>query len=128
MCFPSLGISWSKMNQHQLLRLIRLLLRHGSRGPYRWYTIGLVVALAAYALFYPALAQRFGWSQPGASQTVSSGESAILDAFRQRQSDVAVEGTATVTRLLPDDLEGSKHQKNDSDTQLGSHTAAGPQH
>ena len=34
-----------------------------------------------------------------------------LDAFRARRSGVEVEATGVVTRRLPDDLEGSKHQR-----------------
>jgi hypothetical protein len=36
---------------------------------------------------------------------------AIGRAFRDRKSDVQVEGAGVVTRLLEDDLEGSRHQR-----------------
>ncbi len=40
---------------------------------------------------------------------VSSGQ--VEDLFAQRKSDVIVELSARVIKILPDDLEGSKHQK-----------------
>jgi hypothetical protein len=39
------------------------------------------------------------------------GGSDILDAFKKQQSDVQVRGKGTVSRLLQDDNEGSRHQK-----------------
>jgi len=35
----------------------------------------------------------------------------VADAFRNRQSDVQVEGQGNVSRILPDDREGSRHQR-----------------
>ncbi|MDO4440853.1 MAG: DUF3465 domain-containing protein [Moraxella sp.] len=35
----------------------------------------------------------------------------IIDAFKQRRSDVQVRGCGTVTAILPDDNKGSRHQK-----------------
>jgi len=44
-------------------------------------------------------------------KTRNPGAGAVLDAFRARRSGVEVEATGVVTRRLPDDLEGSKHQR-----------------
>ena len=38
-------------------------------------------------------------------------DGSIGRAFRERRSDVQVEGAGAVTRLLEDDLEGSRHQR-----------------
>ena len=38
-------------------------------------------------------------------------DSTIQNAFNNRQSDLQVQGGGVVTRVLPDDLEGSRHQK-----------------
>lgn len=35
----------------------------------------------------------------------------VFDAFENQQSDVQVRGTGLITRLLPDDLKGSRHQR-----------------
>ncbi|MCA9264727.1 MAG: DUF3465 domain-containing protein [Planctomycetales bacterium] len=47
----------------------------------------------------------------GAISYSNVGERAILDAFDNRQSNVQAEFTATVVKNLPDDNEGSRHQK-----------------
>ncbi len=39
-------------------------------------------------------------------------ERAVIErAFEQRKSDVQVEGEGVVTRVLPDDMQGSRHQR-----------------
>ena len=40
-----------------------------------------------------------------------SDDSSVGRAFKNRASDVQVEGEGVVTRLLPDDLAGDKHQR-----------------
>jgi hypothetical protein len=45
------------------------------------------------------------------SRGSKSGNAAVLDAWRARRSNVWVEGSGTVEALLPDDREGSRHQK-----------------
>lgn len=114
------------MRQNELRRVATLLLRR--TGPkQRPYVIGLLaVGAVAYFLLAPALEKRFGWSLPTATTTDHSssapsrlpdpvdlrgGEQAILDAFRQRRSNVIVTGRATVKKLLPDDNVGDRHQK-----------------
>ena len=47
---------------------------------------------------------------PG-SKTSAIDNSGIQAAYENRQSDVQVKGEGTVTRVLRDDLEGSRHQK-----------------
>lgn len=39
------------------------------------------------------------------------GERAVAEAFRARRSNLEVEVSGTVTRLLPDDAEGDRHQR-----------------
>ena len=55
--------------------------------------------------------QEKGISIPGLFSSGASSDSAIQNAYNNRQSDLQVQGFGTVTRVLPDDLEGSRHQK-----------------
>ena len=44
--------------------------------------------------------------------TFSSGtDSTLQEAYRNHQSNIQIQGKGTVARVLPDDLEGSRHQK-----------------
>ncbi len=44
-------------------------------------------------------------------QPISVSNQAIYDAYKNQQSDVQVRGTGIVSRILSDDLEGSRHQR-----------------
>jgi len=63
------------------------------------------------ALVYGYLQER-GLSIPGLTSLIgSSSDSTLQAAYRNRESGIQVQATGTVTRLLPDDLDGSRHQK-----------------
>jgi Protein of unknown function (DUF3465) len=47
----------------------------------------------------------------GRNEVAASDDSQIGRAFKNRTSDVQVEGEGVVTRILADDLAGSKHQR-----------------
>ena len=49
--------------------------------------------------------------RPSSSDRNKSGERAILEAFRDRRSNLQVTGSAIVKKLLPDDRLGDRHQK-----------------
>lgn len=68
----------------------------------------LVVVAVAYGLqFY----EDQGVSTDS-SVTVSSDSNSVLEAaFNNRRSDLQVQGKGRVVRVLPDDLDGSKHQR-----------------
>ena len=55
--------------------------------------------------------QEKGISIPGLFSLSASSDSIIQNAYDNRQSDIQVQGLGVVTRILPDDLEGSRHQK-----------------
>lgn len=48
---------------------------------------------------------------PTADKVVSPSDTTIQNAFDTRRSNLQVQGKAVVYRILPDDLEGSRHQK-----------------
>lgn len=49
--------------------------------------------------------------RPPAASSERQGEEAVLEAFRARRSDVLVNGAGRVTKTLPDDVEGDRHQR-----------------
>ena len=48
---------------------------------------------------------------PRTELPAAAGDSLIQAAYENRQSDVQVEGAGRVVKVLPDDNEGSRHQK-----------------
>ena len=79
-----------------------------------------VVALIVICIVFCLYPDSFDQPVPGehtrvpgtVSGTRSSGNQAqIENLYRKRQSDVVVQVTAEVARLLPDDNDGSRHQK-----------------
>jgi Protein of unknown function (DUF3465) len=64
-----------------------------------------------------AVAAYFGFSHDGTlfpDEVVASGngsDQVLADAFDNRRSNFEIEGRGTVTRVLPDDDEGSRHQR-----------------
>ncbi len=68
----------------------------------------LVVALLVAGLYskYPGLLHG-----DYADNNIAGQQSAITAAYRARKSNVQVSGKGVVTRVLPDDLQGIRHQK-----------------
>jgi len=91
--------------------------RHGPwyPGAVRLRTVVLLLALAWLAYRY------LFWSDDPDPSTMSpvtattevsrASDRAITEAFAQRRSDVMVESSGRVSRVLPDDEEGSRHQR-----------------
>ena len=68
-----------------------------------------IVLVVAAALWNAYEARNDG---AGAVATGSAGGDAVLEAaFRDQRSDLQVEGVGTVTRVLRDDNDGSRHQR-----------------
>jgi len=65
----------------------------------------VVIAVLAYGYF-----QFRNLSSVGSSSSMAA-EIALQNAFSNRQSDVQVKGGGKVTKLLSDDVDGSKHQR-----------------
>lgn len=65
-------------------------------------------------LFFLLLYGLYGaWQQRSAvpPESLSGPEVRLQQAFDQRQSDLQVEASGVVDRVLPDDLKGSRHQR-----------------
>jgi hypothetical protein len=74
----------------------------------------LVLAAAAWEQFAPgpeADADRFRSSAERAGPLASDADARLAAAFRERVSDLQVEGAGRVVTLLPDDEQGSRHQR-----------------
>ena len=74
--------------------------------------VGLAIALAA--VLYVGMGQRSAPSPDTSALSPSSvqqGQDAIRAAFAQRRSGLQVLGEGRVVKLLPDDNDGSRHQR-----------------
>ena len=58
-----------------------------------------------------ALLAIFTWTQRAPVRSTTPSPDAIAEAFRDRTSNVQVSGAGVVRRVLPDDREGSRHQR-----------------
>ena len=67
--------------------------------------------LAVVAVLIVEYAQQQGVSIPGLPASTQSADRTLQNAFNNRQSDLQVQGEGIVAKLLPDDLEGSRHQR-----------------
>ena len=70
----------------------------------------LAFLVIAVALVYGFL-QEQGIRVPSLSSPSSSSDTTLQTAYKNQQSDLQVRGAGVVTKILPDDLQGSKHQK-----------------
>jgi len=70
------------------------------------YLFLAVVALLAYGAI-----QERSVSLPGHSSSAPNADRVLQNAYENRQSDLQVQGEGVVIKLLPDDNEGSKHQR-----------------
>ncbi|MGB5485797.1 MAG: DUF3465 domain-containing protein [Lysobacterales bacterium] len=68
----------------------------------------LIVVAIVYGL---EVVQEQGISVPTPSSTSQDSDSAVESAYKNRQSDIQVQGQGTVLRVLPDDVDGSRHQR-----------------
>ena len=68
-----------------------------------------ITAVVVCALLWTGCGSTVQSSVPNGVVAVDNG--AIGRAFRDRRSDVQVEGAGVVARLLEDDVEGSRHQR-----------------
>ena len=70
------------------------------------YLFLVIAAVLAYGYV-----QDRGVSLPGISSWTQSGDSVLQQAFSNRISDLQVQAEGVVTRMLSDDVDGSRHQR-----------------
>ena len=67
-------------------------------------SIVAILIAASYVWNDLGLEDRFGFTSP-------SGDSVLEEAFKQRQSDLQVQGRGEIVKVLADDNSGSRHQR-----------------
>ena len=73
----------------------------------------LFVAIALAAAYFGAVetGRLSGRHDSSTSATASGADAALTAAFEKQQSNVQVQGSGHVSRVLPDDNDGSRHQR-----------------
>ena len=72
----------------------------------------VLILIVAGALVYGlGLVQEGGISIPGLDSQDQGSNNAVEIAYNNQQSDVQVQGQGIVSRILPDDNDGSRHQR-----------------
>lgn len=71
----------------------------------------LLLVIAVGLLVYGYLESNPGFFESYSQQQESGSDARLAQAYEDQLSDLQVAGAGTVVRLLPDDNEGSRHQK-----------------
>jgi Protein of unknown function (DUF3465) len=71
----------------------------------------LFVAIALAAAYFGAVEIGLVPGKQPASTSASSADQALAAAFENQQSNIQVQGGGQVSRVLPDDNDGSRHQR-----------------
>ena len=69
----------------------------------------IVIGIAIYGLSKEA--PKYFSAKPLISSDISTSDISLKNAFENNQSDIQVGGSGTVIKILPDDTQGSRHQK-----------------
>ena len=67
--------------------------------------------LAVIAALIYGYVQQQGVYLPASSPSTESADTSLHNAYKNRQSDLQVRGEGVVTKILRDDLDGSRHQR-----------------
>jgi hypothetical protein len=84
----------------------------GVRSPFSdWKQMKKLIYLVVFAVLAYGFIQGQGISVPGFSSRTQRVDTTLQNAYNNKQSDLQVQGEGIVTKILPDDLEGSRHQR-----------------
>jgi hypothetical protein len=70
-----------------------------------------LIAVVLAAVYFGGVESGFIPSRQQHADTSTGGEHALAAAFENHRSDVQVQGSGRVSRVLPDDNKGSRHQR-----------------
>ena len=85
---------------------------HGSSAQrVKWFKIGLASGDIEHCDTFTTIKLVGASASSLAKPAIATGSGDILAAIKNQRSDVQVQGRGVVSRLLPDDNEGSRHQK-----------------
>ncbi|MCF6252638.1 MAG: DUF3465 domain-containing protein [Methylococcaceae bacterium] len=70
-----------------------------------------ILYLIVFAVLVYGLEQNENFALPSTVSPAQNAETAIQTAYNNKQSDIQVQGTGTVIKVLADDLDGSRHQR-----------------
>jgi len=70
-----------------------------------------LIFIAVIAVLIYGYLQEQDVSIPGCSRWSQSADSTLEKAYKNRQSNLQVQGEGVVSKILPDDREGSRHQR-----------------
>ena len=71
----------------------------------------VLIAVVLAAVYFGAVERGFIPGQQHADAGPGGGQQALAAAFENRRSDIQVQGSGRVSRVLADDNEGSRHQR-----------------
>jgi hypothetical protein len=71
----------------------------------------VLVAIALAAVYFGGVETGFIPRQPDAATTTAGADEVLAAAFENHRSNIQVRGSGHVTRVLPDDNQGSRHQR-----------------
>lgn len=72
----------------------------------------LLIAIVIAAAYFGGVESGFIPAQRGDSaNSIGSADEVLAEAYENHQSNVQVQGSGKVTRVLPDDNDGSRHQR-----------------
>ncbi len=108
-----------KLHRHDRIRFSSCMAKSLVSKVFRKFITAALLAVLVWLVpvvkvsfsYFGSISMANAASQHGFRRPQIKGDDALMEAYRNGQSDLIVEGKGRVEKLLPDDLEGSKHQK-----------------